>query len=297
MTTSPTVSVVVPCFNAKQYVDEALGSVRNQTYSALDIIAVNDGSTDETPKLLERQAECDPRVRLVHQANRGLPAARNAGLRQARGEFVCFLDADDVLLPDKIEKQVRYLRDNPSTDLVYSDYLIGDDRLEWTGLVAARMPRCELIEAYARKNWFAPMVPLLRRRLIERVGEFDETLRASEDWDYWIRCAEAGGIFGYLPGPIAIYRTHASQMHNDSARMFANGKRVLNKHFRSTRLYRRALASFYERYATYAWHDGRRLRSGLLLALWAYHHRMEAAANLMRRREMGGAATRLAANQ
>jgi glycosyltransferase involved in cell wall biosynthesis len=297
MTVSDTVTVVVPCFNASEYLDDALRSVRNQTYRVLDIIAVNDGSTDETPRLLERHAECDPRVRIVNQMNRGLAAARNAGLRHARGEFVCFLDADDVLLPDKIEKQVRYLRNNPGIDLVYSDYLVGDNCLELTGLVAVRIPGGDLLDAYACKNWFGCMVPLMRRFMIESVGEFDETLRASEDWDYWIRCATAG-TFGYLPGPVAIYRTHSSQMHNDGGRMFTGYKRVINKHFRSDRgQYRRAMAAYYEAYAKHAWGAQRHLKAALYVALSTYHNRMKAATNLITRKGAGAAVTHLAGHR
>lgn len=272
MTALNTVTIVVPCFNAKEYLDEALDSARNQTYRALEIVAINDGSTDETPQLLERHAKSDARVRIVTQPNRGLAAARNTGIRQAHGECVCFLDGDDILLPDKIEKQVRYLRNNPGIDLVYSDYYIGDNRLDLTGLTAVRMPGGSLLDAYAVKNWFGVMVPLVRRSLIQAVGEFDETLRASEDWDYWIRCAKAGA-FGYLPGPVAIYRTHPSQMHNDDGRMFHAGKRVIKKHFSSDlRQYRRAMAAFYELYAKYSWGAQQRWKAGLYVALSTYHN-------------------------
>jgi glycosyltransferase involved in cell wall biosynthesis len=288
MTARNTVTVVVPCFNTKKYVDEALLSIRNQTYTELDIIAVNDGSTDETPQLLDRHAECDPRVRVVHQPNRGLPGARNAGLRQARGEFVCFLDADDVMVPDKIEKQVQFLRDNPGIDLVYSDYFVGDGALGLIGLVAARLPEGNVLDAFSHKNWLAVMTPLVRRSLIENVGEFDETLRASEDWDYWIRCATAG-TFGYLPGPLAIYRMYPTQMHNDGRRMFTAEKQVVNKHFRSdSGHYRPALAAFYERHAKYAWTAQRHLKAGLYLALSVYYSRTGSVTRVMGRSRVGG---------
>src|SRR5438067_1586433 len=192
MTIPGTVSVIVPCFNAARYVDEALRSIRSQTYPEIDIIAVNDGSTDDTQRLLEEHARSDSRVRIFSQPNRGLSAARNTGLKNVRGEFVSFLDADDVILPEKLEKQVRYLLDNPAIDLVYSDYFDGDSRLDLTGLVVIRIPGKNLLDAYAVRNCFACMVPLVRRTMIDKVGEFDESLRASEDWDYWIRCAKVG---------------------------------------------------------------------------------------------------------
>lgn len=274
MTIPGMVTIVIPCFNAQAYLDDALCSVRNQTYGILDIIAVNDGSTDETLRLLERHAESDPRVRIVTQPNRGLAAARNAGLKQARGEFVSFLDADDTILPDKIDKQLRYLRSHPDIDLVYSDYFIGDSRLDLIGLVVVRIPSGDRLDSYSRQNWFGVMSPLVRRSMIETVGDFDETLRASEDWDYWIRCVLAGA-FGHLPGPVAVYRTHSSQMHNDSGRMLGAQKRVVNKHFRSDRRrYRLAMAALYEASAKYAWGAQRRVKAGIYAALSTYHSKI-----------------------
>jgi glycosyltransferase involved in cell wall biosynthesis len=288
MITSNTVTVVVPCFNTKKYVDDALLSIRNQTHTALDIIAVNDGSTDETLQLLEHHAECDARVRVVNQPNRGVSAARNAGLRQASGEFVCFLDADDVMLPDKIEKQVGFLRANPRIDLVYSDYFVGDSDLELIGLSAPRLPEGNVLDAFSHKNWLAVMTPLVRRPMIESVREFDETIRGGEDWDYWIRCAMAG-TFGYLPGPVAIYRTHPDQTHIDARLMFNDERRVINKHSRSNpRQYRPAMATFYERHAKYAWTAQRHLKAGLYLALSVYYSRTGSVTRVMGRSGVRG---------
>jgi hypothetical protein len=157
---------------------------------------------------------------------------------------------------------------------VYSDYLVADNALQLTGLVAVRIKGDDLIDAYARRNWFGIMVPLLRRSLITAVGEFDETLRASEDWDYWIRCAKTG-VFAYLPGVVAIYRTHESQMHSDRSRMFTAGKQVIEKHFRSDSLrYHRALSAFYDANARYSWASEDRLRAVLFVVLSAYHNKL-----------------------
>jgi glycosyltransferase involved in cell wall biosynthesis len=274
MTNPGVVSVVVPCFNGAAFVDDALWSIRNQTYASLEVIAVNDGSTDDTQRILETHARADQRVRVVSQPNRGLSAARNTGIRHAEGEFLCFLDADDVMLPEKLEKQVYFLQQHPQVDLVYSDYFIGDPHLDPVGLVAVRIPETDLVDAYACRNWFGAMAPLVRTHLIRKVGEFDERLRASEDWDYWIRCAQAGG-FGYLPGIHAIYRRHPAEMHKDHRRMFASGKQVIEKHFRSDRRrYRFALASFYFLNAKYRWADHDRLKACLYLALSEFNGRI-----------------------
>jgi glycosyltransferase involved in cell wall biosynthesis len=267
MMKSGIVSVVVPCYNGAKFIDDAVWSIRKQTYPAIDIVVINDGSTDNTQDLLEKHAKLDPRVRVFSQYNRGLSAARNVGIKQAQGEYICFLDADDVMLPEKLERQVHFLANDPSADLVYSDYFIGDPDLNPVGLVAVRIPSTDLFDAYACKNWFAPMSPLMRSKLIERVGEFDEQLRASEDWDYWIRCAQAGK-FAYLPGVLAIYRRHDAEMHKDHQRMFRSGKQVIVKHFRRNRKrYRFALASFYLVNAKYRWADRDHIKACFYLLL------------------------------
>jgi glycosyltransferase involved in cell wall biosynthesis len=273
MRTPPLVSVVVPCYNAAAFVRDTLDSIQKQTYAPVEIVAINDGSTDNTLQILEAYASSDPRIRVVSQPNAGLPAARNSGIRQATGDLICFLDADDVFLPDKLARQVDYLMNNPAIDLVYSDYYIGDTDLSLIGLVAVRIPGGDLVDAYAAKNRFAPMVPLIRRSLIDRVGSFDESLRAAEDWDYWIRCAKAGR-FGYLSGPVAIYRSHPSQMHNDGDRMFHGGRRVIDKHFRADGVrYRRALACFYWANAKCRITDSK-VRAALYLLASEYHSRL-----------------------
>lgn len=271
------VSVVVPCFNAAEFVDEAIESLRRQTYRELEIIAVNDGSTDDTQAHLDRQEASDPRVAVFAQKNAGPSAARNLGMRNVHGEYVCFLDGDDVYLPDKIERQVRFLDEHPDVDLVYSDYYTADAELNLTALTASRIPYVDMIEAFAMKNWVVVQAPLFRRKLMDTVGDFDESLRMAEDWDYWIRCAKAGS-FAYLPGPMVIYRTHGTQAHHDIDRMFQGGKRVLRKHYKSNPpLYERALASWYARHAKAQWAADHRVRTGVCLAISAFHNKVAGA--------------------
>ncbi len=114
----PLVSVVIPAFNASTYIERTLRSVMRQTYAALEIVVVNDGSTDHTAKLVEQIAASDSRIRLLSTPNRGVAAARNTGIEASSGRFVAFLDADDLWHPTKIEKQVNALkRLSPRTGL------------------------------------------------------------------------------------------------------------------------------------------------------------------------------------
>lgn len=269
------VSVVMPCYNAAKYVDDAIHSLRAQTYDNFEVLAVDDGSTDETLARLERQAFMDRRIRYFSQKNAGPSAARNTALRHVNGEYVCFLDADDVLLPEKIERQVQFLQQHPDVDLVYSDYYTGDADLNLTDLTTARhLQAADTLEAVALKNGFPPLVPLFRRKLMDAIGEWDESFRMTEDWDYWIRAAKAGK-FAYLPGAMVIYRTHGAQAHHDLDNMFRAGKKVLKKHFASDRgRYERALASWYARHAKARWAVDRHYETAKFLAFAALHSRM-----------------------
>lgn len=226
----PLVSVIIPAYNSSTFLADAVNSATRQTYRAIEIIIVNDGSSDDTGRIADRFAAEDARIRVIHKANGGLSAARNTALEVARGEFVSFLDADDALLSEKIEHQVAFLRANPECDLVYSDYYIADASLSPIGLRTPGTPPIPFGDLFVLRNWFPPVVPLLRVSLARRVGSFDQSLKAAEDWDYWTRCA-AAGRFGYLPGAVAIYRFHRQQMSREFERMRQAQFQLIDKHY------------------------------------------------------------------
>lgn len=243
-------SVIIPAHNAEAFLAEAVRSVLAQTRRELELIIVDDGSTDGTRRLADGFRDADSRVRVVGKANGGLSSARNAGIDAASGDMLCFLDADDIFLPDKLERQVRFLEQFPGCDLVFSDYYVGDDQLTpvWHESVRPRM--ANMLEYLLYRNRFAPLCPLLRSGLVQATGRFDETLRAAEDWDYWIRAAQHGR-FCYLPGPVGVYRTHPGQMSRDRTLMRTSDMRVAEKNFPSgSREWRILLASR-------AWAEGR----------------------------------------
>lgn len=228
--TTPLVSIVVAAYQAERFLADAIRSALGQTHDRVEVLVVDDGSTDRTGAVADEWAAEDRRVRVVHQPNGGPSAARNAGLRLATGDLLCFLDADDVLLPDKLRLQCRFLDLFPGCDLVYSDYYVGDSQLTPTFLVSARPPPIPMRELLAYRNWFGIMSPLLRARLVEKVGGFDERLRGAEDWDFWVR-ASGCGTFSYLPGPVAVYRSHAAQAHHEGERMLQAQREAIAKHY------------------------------------------------------------------
>jgi glycosyltransferase involved in cell wall biosynthesis len=266
------VTVIIPAYNAEAYLADAVRSVLAQTWSRLQLVIVNDGSADSTPSVAQSFAASDARVIVISQPNSGLSAARNAGLAIAAGDAVCFLDADDVYLPAKIQRQADFLSATTGCDLVYSDFLVGDSDLTPTSLRRVAPLGIPMLEELAYRNSFAPVSPMIRRSLIDAVGTFDTSLTSSEDWDFWIRSARAGRLC-YLPGAVAIYRTHPAQMHRDRKRMKRNQMAVIDKEFLPESLeWRTAKAAHAYSEAKSAWHLGqyrRAVRHGALTIRYA----------------------------
>lgn len=231
----PLISVIIPAYNQARYVSQSLQSVLNQTYPNFELIVVDDGSTDETPQIIARVQ--DPRVRVIRQANAGLSAARNTGLRESSAPLVTFLDADDYFLPDKLEVLLRFLEEHPDTGLVagkarYIDHL--SNTLPSPAMPSTRLDLPELLY----ENPICVSSILMRRMWLERVGVFDETLRACEDWDMWLRLLAAGCPMAWVEHEVVAYRIHPGQMTSQSVRMQKAIFSVLDKFFSQPQLSR-----------------------------------------------------------
>lgn len=192
----PLVSVIVPVYNGEPYITETLESAMLQTYRNLEIIVVDDGSTDSTRRVVAECAARDPRIRIVHQANGGVARARNTGLAAARGEFVATLDGDDLWDPVKIDRQVARIREaGEETAFVYCWWMW----IDTAGKVMDRSPRWNLegdvVGKLLQVNFTGnASVPLFRRRCLEEVGGYDESFESQrssgcEDWDIVLRLA------------------------------------------------------------------------------------------------------------
>ncbi len=205
--TTPTVSVITPAYNAAKHIGEALDSVLNQTFASHEVIVINDGSPDTDE--LERELRKYPAtVRYIKQENRGAAAARNAGLRSARGEYVAFLDADDRWLPNFLADQLEFLRSS-NADLVFSDaLLIGQSGLAGRTFMELDPPK----GAVTPESLLAVEVTVLtsavlaRKKPIFDVGLFDETIKRGHDFELWFRLAKAGTRFAYQRRVLAEYR-------------------------------------------------------------------------------------------
>lgn len=184
----PTVSVIIPVFNGAAFVDKAIRSVLTQTFQDFEIIVVDDGSTDNTAKVVK--AIVDDRVHYVYQPNQGPATARNNGIQRARGEFVAFLDSDDRWLPSKLEMQLRRLSEVPEAGLVHCAALIVDVEGNAKGCHSARLEG-QVLDTLLMGNQIATSSVMVPCWVFDRVGVFDQNIRGPEDWELWMRIAAA----------------------------------------------------------------------------------------------------------
>jgi glycosyltransferase involved in cell wall biosynthesis len=225
----PRVSVVMPAYNSARTIGQAIGSVLEQTITDLELLVVDDGSTDATAAAVT--AVEDPRVRLITQANAGTSAARNTGIAQARGEWVAFLDADDLWLPTKLERQLTLMAAAPGCLASEAGaYLVDDqlNRLELRRCVAVDDPLLAFLRFQNLPN--AGSSWIVRRELLGRIGGFDTTLPRIEDWEFSIRLARFANPL-CIDEALALYRYHESNRSHDVEAHVAAGQMILGRLF------------------------------------------------------------------
>jgi len=232
----PLVSVVVPAYNSAAFIAETLDSVLAQTYASFEVVVVNDGSPDtaEFERVLAPYLARHPgRVRYFRQENRGAGAARNLGLREARGEFVAFLDADDLWLPAYLEEQVRFVRAG-GYDLAYTDALLFGDSpqagMTYMETAPSDGPVTFLSLIRGECNVITSGV-LARRGAVVEAGLFDESLRNSQDFELWARLAWRGARLGYQRKVLVRYRCHEGSLSGDAQNRLARELKVM-RHIR-----------------------------------------------------------------
>jgi len=206
----PTVSVIIPAYNAAQFLGPALDSVLAQTFTDYEIIVVDDGSPD-ADALDAALAPYLDRIRYVRQENRGPSGARNTGIRNATGEFVAFLDSDDLWMPEFLEAQVLRLRDDDHPDVVYTDEVVfGDTPYAGESVMQYFPSRGDVtLDALLDKTCVIPTSTVVaRRQALLDVGLFNEEYRCCEDFDLWLRLAYDGASFAYQTRVLARHREH-----------------------------------------------------------------------------------------
>ncbi|MCL1465901.1 glycosyltransferase family 2 protein [Argonema galeatum] len=225
----PVISVIIPAYNAEKTILETIQSLQKQTFTDFEIIVINDGSTDGTVELLN--AIEDSRVKVFSYENGGLPVARNRGIDRATGEYITFVDADDLWTPDKLELQLTALRQHPEAGIAYSwtafinensEFLYAWEPLYYEGNVYPKL----LI-----RNFISSGSNIMgRREFIEAAGRFDPTLKSAEDWDYYIRLA-ALCPFVLVPKYQILYRRSSQSMTSKVDVMEKYGLTVIERAF------------------------------------------------------------------
>jgi len=222
------VSVIIRTYNRAYIVAEAIESALKQTYGDYEVLVVDDGSTDNTPEVV--QAFQDPKLRYIrHERNQGVGAACNTGVLHAQGEFIAFLDSDDLWKPEKLERQVACMVRHPEVDAVFSDIEIIDDTATIPSLIATMKSFSKLLAKDRKQQEYVfsarqlclclleevpikPTVLFVKREIFKKVGFFDLTALGCEDWEFLLRLAYVA-CFGYVDAPLAIQRRTPDAIH------------------------------------------------------------------------------------
>jgi glycosyltransferase involved in cell wall biosynthesis len=221
------VSVIVPSYNMARFLAQAVESALGQTYQDLEVVIVDDGSTDDTTEVVEQWAG-NARVRVVRQKNGGLSDARNKGIAAAHGSFVALLDADDIWLPEKLSRQMPLFHGHPEIGVVYSDY----ERMDGEGRPLPKGPthmhRGWISAPLLIDNFVSASTAVVRRQCFERQGGFDISLRTGEDYEMWLRLS-VEWQFDFTPEATLRYRTWSGQMSRDFRARYATGINIMRK--------------------------------------------------------------------
>lgn len=233
---NPLVSVIIPAYNAAEFISEALESVLVQTYRPLEIIVVDDGSRDGTSAVVERFVSKG--VRLILQENAGPSAARNRGIAAATGNYIAFLDADDLWMPETVQKLVSYIVNNPDVRLAFGDAgsfgpegVLFDSAFKKYGFpdLAGRNVVANAFEnLFEKGNFILTGTVLVERECLDNVGYFDEKLRYAEDADLWVRIALFYKI-GCVPEPLMMRRIHATNTSKNEYNFITSKLYLLRK--------------------------------------------------------------------
>lgn len=206
---APLVSIIVPCFKQAHYLDQSLLSLLTQTYENWECIIINDGSPDHTAQAAAKWLEKDDRFKYMEQENRGLSAARNAGIQLSKGAYILPLDADDLLHPDHLQLIVPILEDQQiAVASSYTDFFINNKSNKVGGL----RPKSGKVRDLLHVNQLIA-TSLYRKSDWERIGGYDETMKKGfEDWEFWLRLLKNGNLYHVVPQSLFYYRKSKKSM-------------------------------------------------------------------------------------
>lgn len=225
------IAIVIPCYNAQKTIQKTFDSIFAQTCKSFKIYAVNDGSTDGTPDILNTyQKKYPDNILIINQENQGQAKARNRGISESIEEYIAFIDSDDLWHPQKLEKQFEFLKTHQNKGLCYTKGLTIDEQDNHIGTIPVNpMYRGKCFSHLILSNNIVASSVMIRRSVIDHAGMFDTKLDACENWDLWLRISQQFSI-DFIDEPLTFYRIHSSNMSQNSDKMYENRKKVLEKH-------------------------------------------------------------------
>lgn len=230
------VSIIIPVFNYGNLIEETLQSVAQQSYSDIECIIIDDGSTDSTGERIEAFCRKDPRFKYYYQNNQGLAAARNAGLTRSKGDYIAFLDADDLWTEAKISNQIKIFKER-ECQFVFSDCLsfTPDGISHYTKSSSQKISSpVDLLDSDAIVGSSSSVI--IKREVYEKVGLFDINLRSLEDLDYWFRCALSSFKFEFCDSVDVKIRVHHTSMSTNQLKMYQYHLIVLERQLSGLKL-------------------------------------------------------------
>lgn len=220
MVNHPKVSVIIPAYNAAKFISSTIESVLQQTFTEIELIIINDGSTDDTEHIALKFTELDNRVRVISVENSGVSAARNTGMSAAKGEYLALLDADDLMSPTSIEERLQRFKED-DFGLVHCDLKIIDEHGKPTGEIKSGLEGRVLDDLLAWKRTVIPTPSsvIFKKSVFEQIGGFEVQLSNNADQEFFYRVAAKFNI-GRVQKPLGMYRVHQHQMHKNIDLMY-----------------------------------------------------------------------------
>jgi len=236
------ISIIIPTYNYAQYICEAIESVLNQTYKDFEIIVVDDGSTDNTKEVIKPYLN---KIKYIYQQNSGPSAARNRGIKEAKGEYIAFLDADDIWLAQKLELQIKFMEKEKEVGLIFSDMILFNEKgiiknsflkekLFFNKLSIKPLSFTEKViydnvfNALLQENFIPTNTVIVKKECFNKVGFFDKTLFSVEDRDMWLRI----GLFydiGFINSPLVLTRFHETNISANQELALKSRLKVMKK--------------------------------------------------------------------
>ena len=232
MNSNPLVSIVLASYNMGHYLPESVRTVLAQTYENIEVIIIDDGSTDDTEEQI-KPLLVDSRLRYIKQENQGQPKAKNNGIKASKGEYIAFCDGDDLWAPNKLEIQLPLFKDDPEVGVVYSEVSYIDDK-------GNPLDKEQPYERYSGKvtdklilkNFIPFGTAIVKKQCFDEMGLFDENLPMGIDWDLWLRLSTRYKIM-YIPAKTYIYRIWPGQMSSNYRGRYHHAELIMNKFIRN----------------------------------------------------------------